>query len=113
MKADFWIKIKVRECKYGQQPRPFEINGPPSCTMSKPSTGINEFAFKVSFTIPDSYFRTPELAINIEMPDLSDDHSIDSTIQENLSDIIRQQLGVKAHISIAGEAALAEGEGNE
>lgn len=102
MKAEFWIKIKVRQVKYGPVPRSFQACGSPQCTVNKPSTGKDEFAFKINFTVPDSYFRTPELSINIEMPELEADCKLDSSIQENLSEIIEQQLGVKAHVFISG-----------
>jgi len=105
MKAIFWIKIKVREAKYGPQPRAFEVAGVPQCTVNKPSTGKDEFAFKINFTVPDGYFRTPELSISIEMPELDAHCKLDADVQQNLSEIIQQQLGVKAHVSISGEAA--------
>lgn len=106
MKAEFWIKIKVREARYGQEPKPFEACGTPQCTIGKPKTGKDEFAFKINFTVPNSYFRTPELSINIEMPEIEGNCKLSSDVQENLSTIIQESLGVKAHVTIGGENDL-------
>ena len=103
MKSEFWIKIKVKQAKYGSHPREFVPQGVPQCTANKPQTGKDEFAFKINFVVPDNYFRTPELSINIEMPEIEPNCKLDSTVQENLSQIIQEQLGVKAHITIGGD----------
>lgn len=101
MYLDFWIKIKVRKYKFGLNK--YESAGTPNVSKSKPSIGKEEFAFKVNLSIPDAYFQEPELSVKIDMPENISAPKLTTEIAENIGEIIRQQLGVKAHLSITSE----------
>lgn len=101
MKLDFWIKIKTKKAKYGFEK--YEHVGVPNVSKNKPSINKDEFAFKVNLSIPDAYFQEPELSVAIAMPESLSAPKLTVDLAENIGEIIQQQLGVKAHLSITSE----------
>lgn len=106
MKTEFWVKIAAKKAKYGLPewlPMGHEIR------KSKPSTGPNEVAVKMTVEIPDAYFETPELSAKICVPESAVKSPIISAdVQSNIAAILSEQLGMTVHVS-AGEKDDAQG----
>ena len=95
MKAEFWVKIEAKK-----QYKSWNF-GSVECRKSKPSTSANEVAVKMVIEIPDAYFETPELQARIVVPDDCVNRPIITPqIQTNISEMLREQLGVQVHMSV-------------
>lgn len=102
MKVDFWIKVPIRKCRYGPKGQ-YEAAGVPQASKNKPSLHQSEFAFKVTLEVPDAYFAEPELNIAVKMPEVCSEPRLNVDLAENIGEIIKQQVGVNAHVSLSAE----------
>lgn len=104
MKAEFWVKIEAKK-----QSKWWRF-GSVECRKSKPATSANEVAVKMIIEIPDAYFETPELQARIMVPeDCVNRPVITPEIQTNISEMLREQLGVQVHIDITDTPKNTEG----
>lgn len=96
MLSEFWVKIQAKPgySKGTWQP------GSVGVTKAKPGTAKNEVAVKVSVDIPDAYFNTPELSVNIIVPKEAVNRPIITPdVEDNLAASISEQLGFRVHVT--------------
>ena len=100
MKSEFWVKI---EAKPGYIKGTWRA-GSVSTTKAKPGTKKNEVAVKVSVDIPDAYFNTPELSVNVKVPEeMVNRPIITPEVEDNIAQSIVDQLGFKVNVSTVAD----------
>jgi hypothetical protein len=95
MESSFWVKIKAQKKPYGW------VGNGITASKNKPSTDRDEIAFQVNVAIPDAYFETPSLSVDIIVPDEAVNKPIITPkLRNNLAQAICDQIGFKAHVTI-------------
>lgn len=85
--------LAIKKAKYGS------LNG--RITKKATALGSDERLIKLSISVPDSIFSTPQLAAKIEIPASAVNAPvIDSTVVSNIQELVKQNLGVEMKISI-------------
>jgi hypothetical protein len=70
-------------------------------TERQPSLEGGEVAIKVTAALPEVLFQRPLLTAKISVPeDKCSPATIDATVAENITDIVRQQLGIDMKLVI-------------
>ena len=70
-------------------------------THSAPSIKANEVVLKINMKLPDSLFERPQLQANIVIDESRVTPKIlDADVQDNITEIIEQQLGVDLTINV-------------
>ncbi|MFZ5737690.1 MAG: hypothetical protein ACOY6K_12500 [Pseudomonadota bacterium] len=71
------------------------------CTERLPSLDSGEVAIKVTAELPDALFRKPLLEAKISVPvDKVSPATIDASVADNITDIVRQNLGIDLQIKL-------------
>lgn len=88
--VEFYLIIGQRISSYGW------TEGKPSVRTSKgkPVCEAHEVPLFVSLNLPLSVFQRPALKATITVPDSSVPAVIESTVQENITALLKEQLGV-------------------
>lgn len=70
-------------------------------TAKTPSLKRGEKAVKISIQVPQSLFKEPQLAIDVDVPhDRVSAPVIEADVLENISAILEEQLGLSATVSL-------------
>ncbi|PPQ42119.1 hypothetical protein [Rhodopseudomonas palustris] len=71
------------------------------CTERLPSLDSGEVAIKVTAELPDALFRKPLLEAKITVPaDKVSPAKIDASVADNITDVVRQNLGIDLQIKL-------------
>ena len=85
----------------GQRVKNDRTEGRPTVRAAKlkPACAPHEVPIFISMKLPFSVFRRPALKATIEVPGDSMPPVIDSAVQHNITELIREQLGIHLTIS--------------
>ena len=73
-------------------------------TKNKPSLKKGEIPLALRIVLPESLLTIPTLMANVEIPDNTTlSSTIDAEVQDNISEIIKDTLGVNVHITLEKE----------
>lgn len=95
MKTEFWVALSAK--KRGIV---YQCQGTPKAYRSKPITGKDQVAIRISCDIPDSYFEEPQIAFDLKLPPKEKSRIIGADMQANMAKLLQEQLGVKVHLSV-------------
>lgn len=78
-------------------------------TKSLPALKVGEIALSLSVKLPETLFKKPSLRASIEIPESAVSAPvIDSTVVDNIREVVSQQLGVDLTIAVVDPVVEAQ-----
>lgn len=97
MSTDYYAGDLYLICKAKHRRRPLTFR----VTTRTPTLAADEVAIMVSVKLPSALFTRPSLRANVSVPETSvAGPTIDSTVVDNIREVLRQQLGADITLAV-------------